>query len=211
MELSPHRLLLSHAPPEAYSTMTRVILGRLGYAILLPEELESLENSAALRPAVRIVDERQLAEIPEDDDPIPIVLLTGRHGATGADPSIACAIRRPAGMLELYRLIQLLTELTPRATPRVVTHLFAHCRVGDLEWSATVLSLSGNGCLIRSPEPMLLGARVDVSFELPRSGRLELEAESAYQLLPDVGLIFHATPARDREAINAFVTQSLLA
>ena len=42
------------------------------------------------------------------------------------------------------------------------------------------------------------------------SGRLELEAETAYQLLPDIGMIFHATRKSDREAIAAFVTGTLL-
>jgi hypothetical protein len=51
---------------------------------------------------------------------------------------------------------------------------------------------------------------VDLSFELPRSGRLELEAETAYQLLPDMGMIFHATRQSDREAITAFVAHTLL-
>jgi hypothetical protein len=73
-----------------------------------------------------------------------------------------------------------------------------------------MLSISENGCLMRSPEPLSLGGRVDLSFELPRQGRLDLEAETAYQLLPDLGMIFHATRASDREAIRNFVTQSLL-
>ncbi len=130
---------------------------------------------------------------------------------TGADPRIAGAVRRPAGMHELYRLIQQVTEDTPRSTPRVATHLPARCRRGGAEWGATVLSLSENGCLVRSPEPLLLGGRVDVSFALPHVGRLELEAETAYQLLPDLGLVFHATPASERAAIASYVTKTLMA
>ena len=45
---------------------------------------------------------------------------------------------------------------------------------------------------------------------LPRAGRLSIAAESAYQLLPDMGMIFHATRQGDREAIAAFVTHTLL-
>jgi hypothetical protein len=45
---------------------------------------------------------------------------------------------------------------------------------------------------------------------LPESRPLiETEAESAYQLLPDTGLIFHRTPAASREAILSFVEESL--
>jgi len=203
-------ILLSHARAEAYAPMTRVILGKLGYLILTPDELESIGGTEEVRPLVRLLDERQLAEIPDDHDAIPIILITGRHGATGADPRIAGAVKRPAGMHELYRLIQQLTEETPRATPRVPTHIPVRCRRGAEEWGTSMLSLSENGCLLRSPEPLSLGGRVGLSFELPRQGRLELEAETAYQLLPDLGMIFHATRASDREAIRSFVAQSLL-
>jgi hypothetical protein len=203
-------VLISHAGPEAYAPMTRVILAKLGYLILLPEEIESISDLAAMRPLVRLLDERQYADIPDDEDGIPIVLLTGRHGATGADARIAGAVKRPVGMHELYRLIQQLTEDTPRSTPRVPTHLSARCKSEGKQWTATLLSLSENGCLVRSPEPLPLGRRLEVSFELPRSGRLSLEAETAYQLLPDMGMIFHATRQSDREAIAAFVTSTLL-
>lgn len=205
------RVLISHAGPEAFAPMTRVILAKLGYLVLMPEEAASIRDLADARPLVRVLDERQMAEIPDDGDGIPIILLTGRHGATGADPRIAGAVKRPAGMHELYRLIQQLTEDTPRSTPRVPTHLAARCRSEGREWNTAMLSLSENGCLVRSPEPLSLGRRVELSFELPRSGRLELEAETAYQLLPDIGMIFHATRKRDREAIAAFVTGALLA
>jgi hypothetical protein len=83
------RVLISHAGPEAYAPMTRVILAKLGYLVLLPEEAASIRDLADARPLVRVLDERQMAEIPDDGDGIPIILLTGRHGATGADPRIA--------------------------------------------------------------------------------------------------------------------------
>lgn len=211
MSALPHRILLSHAPAEAFAPMTRVILGRLGYAILLPDDLDAIGPAGeAVRPSVRLVDERQLGELPDELDPIPIVVLSGRHGVSGADPRIAGAVRRPAGMHELYRLIQQLTEDTPRSTPRVATHLPARCRRGGSEWSVTMLSLSENGCLVRSPEPLLLGGRVEISFSLPHVGRLDLEAETSYQLVPDVGLVFHATPASERAAIASYVTKTLM-
>jgi hypothetical protein len=203
------RILLSHATPDAYSPMTRVILGKLGYLILMPEELEAIDSLGQRRPDVRLVDERLLGELPDDDDDIPIVLLTGHRGATGADSRIAGAVRRPAGMHELYRLIQQLTEETPRTTLRVPIHLSARCAREGKEWPATLLSLSENGCLVRSRYPMTLGGRVALSFELPKVGRIDVEAESAYQLLPDMGLIFHAARPHQRDAIRSFVTQSL--
>jgi len=206
MSSPPHRFLLSHAPPEAYAPMTRAILAKLGYAILLPEEFERVAGEADVRPVLRIVDERQLAEVPEETDPLPIIVLAGRHGVTGADGRIVGAIRRPAGMHELFRLIQQVTEETPRTTPRVATHISGRCRKDGREWSVTLLSLSENGCLVRSPEPVLLGSRMDIEFALPHEGGLRIEVETAYQLLPDVGLIFHGIPTRQRQAIGRFVT-----
>ncbi len=211
METIPHRILVSHAAPEAYAPMTRAILAKLGYAILMPEEYESLEDEGHVEsPALRIVDERNLGEIPENEAAVPIIVLTGRHGVTGADSRVVGAIRRPAGMHELYRLIQQVTEDRPRSTPRVPTHLQAHCCRKGQQWSAAVLSLSENGCLLRSPEPLLLGSRIELGFSLPRHGLLVLEAEAGYQLLPDVGMIFQSTSRRDREAIAEFVSSSLL-
>jgi PilZ domain len=210
MDSRAPRVLLSHAGPEAFAPMTRVILGKLGYLILLPQEFESIEHLEGTRPLVRLLDERQLGELPDDGDGVPVIVITGRHGTSGVDARIAGAVRRPAGMHELYRLIQQLTEDTPRATPRVPTHIPARCRRDGKEWRGALLSLSENGCLVRSPEPLFLGGRIQLSFELPRVGRLELEAETAYQLLPDVGMIFHATRASEREAIASYVKQSLL-
>jgi hypothetical protein len=209
MDGPPQHILVSHAPPEAYAPMTRAILAKLGYAILLPDEFETIVGDAPVRPMLRIVDERQLGEVPDDSDSLPIIVLTGRHGVTGADSRIVGAIRRPAGMHELFRLIQQVTETTPRAAPRVPTHLSARCRSDGREWPATVLCLSANGCLIRSPEPMLLGSRIDLEFALPESGEIALEAEMAYQLLPDVGLIFHALPTTQRQAIERYVIGAL--
>lgn len=212
MDGRPHHIIVSHAAPDAYAPMTRPILAKLGYAILLPEEHESLRGVRDLEPPIlRIVDERQLAEIVDEGATLPLIVLTGRHGVAGVDSRIIGAVRRPAGMHELYRLIQQVTEETPRSTPRVPTHLHARCRRDGREWGCTVLSLSENGCLVRTPEPLLLGARLELSFSLPRTGAIAIEAESAYQLVPDVGLIFHAIPARQREAIAGFVTATLAA
>jgi hypothetical protein len=113
-------------------------------------------------------------------------------------------------MHELFRLIQQVTEETPRTTPRVATHISARCHKQGREWPVTLLSLSENGCLVRSPEPVLLGSRMDIEFALPREGGLQLEVETAYQLLPDVGLIFHGIPTRQRQAIGRFVTDVLM-
>ena len=72
-----------------------------------------------------------------------------------------------------------------------------------------MLSLSSNGCLLRSPEPVLLGSRIQLSFDLPKAGSLEFDAECAYQLVPDVGLVFHATTQATRGVVERYVEDAL--
>ena len=105
--------------------LSRSILAKLGYQILTAEEFDSVSAQSEFdRPDLRIVDERTLSNVVDDDGPpIPIIVLTGRHGVTGADQRIVGALKRPAGLHELYRLMQQVLEDTPRAAPRVPTHL----------------------------------------------------------------------------------------
>jgi len=121
------------------------------------------------------------------------------------------AISQPAGLHELFRLLQQLIEPQPRGALRVPTNLPAHMRGADREWTGSVLSLSENGCLLRTPEPMPLGSALEISFELPRAGRIETRAEASYQLIPDFGLVFQSTPAASRHAIRSFVEEHLAA
>ena len=209
----PQRLLVTHAAPEAYAPMARVILAKLGYWIVEPDEFPAVAAALGLeRPHLRLVDERSLADVEDEEDPpVPIVVLCGRHGVSGVDPRIVGAIRRPAGLHEIYRLVQQVLEDTPRSTPRVATHLTARCRRGGREWRGAVLSLSENGCLLRSPEPLLLGSRIGLGFELPRRGAVEVDAEIAYQLVPDLGVVFNATSPGVREAIGGYVAAALAA
>jgi len=74
------RIVLTHAGREGFTDMTRTILAKLGYPILSPEDFaHRCEHSGFVEPALRIVDERQLADVPEDAWPaLPIVVLSGR-------------------------------------------------------------------------------------------------------------------------------------
>ena len=205
-------LIGSYARDEAYLPLTRSILGRMGYQIVPCEDLDPVLEERRLRaPDLRIVDERRLGELP-DDPPgvsVPMIVLSGRHGVAGADPRVVGAIRRPAGLHEIYRLIQQLFEENPRSAPRVPTNLPVRCRRDGYEWRASLISLSENGCLLRTPEPVPLGSELELAFDLPRVGTIETTAESAYQLVPDLGLVFNAIPAASREAIASFVTKTL--
>ena len=211
-EAPARRLLVTHAQPEAFAPLARSILARTGYRIVSVEELDQLPPSIGLRrPDLRLVDERRLAEVPEDGEGgnVPIILLTGRHGVSGVDPRIVGAVARPAGLHELYRLVQMVLEESPRNTPRVPTHLPARCRRDGREWTASILSLSENGCLLRCAEPVTLRTEVELEFALPRAGSLWTPAEVAYQIPPDLGLVFYSTPAAVRRSIAEFLLESM--
>lgn len=209
------RSIVYYASKDALGPKTDVILSRLGYKMFLPETFAELrESDPSLAVDLLLVDDRRLAEAvaAEEEDgekAIPIVLLTGKHGATGADPRILGAVKRPAGLHDLYRLLQQIFEDTPRSTPRVATQLLARCAEGNRSWESRLLSLSENGCLIRSPEAIPLGQRIHLEFSLPGSGQVSLEAEATYQLLPDVGLVFNGVPAARRKTLERFVTDSI--
>ena len=211
-EAPARRLLVTHAQPEAFAPLACSILARTGYRIVSVEELDQLPPSIGLRrPDLRLVDERRLGEVPEDGEggSVPIILLTGRHGVSGVDPRIVGAVARPAGLHELYRLVQMVLEESPRNTPRVPTHLPARCRRDGREWTASILSLSENGCLLRCTEPVTLRTEVELEFALPRAGSLWTPAEVAYQIPPDLGLVFYSTPAAVRRSIAEFLLESM--
>jgi hypothetical protein len=209
---SPSRIILAHAGREAFSEMSRSILSKLGYVIVPPEDFDACAESLGRDcPDLLIVDERSIAEVPDDAySTVPIIVLTGSHGISGADPRIVGAVQRPAGMHELYRVIQEVLEDTPRSAPRLPVHLRAHCSRDGHEWTGTLLSLSEGGCLLRSTAPENLGVTFTLRFSLPRTGPLVLDAEVTYQLVPDLGLTFQSTSPTDRESITNFIQRSLL-
>jgi hypothetical protein len=206
-------LILSIARPEAYLPMARAILGRIGYAILSPEEWKEHEALAERAPSLCIVEERQLAEIAPGSviAAAPLVVLCGRGRSQIDDPRVVGAVAKPAGLHELYRLFQQALEPTARGGLRALTNLPVRLRREGREWQGALLSLSENGCLVRSPEPLALGDELAVAFELPRGGWIETRAETSYRLLPDTGLVFQATPPAARRAIVSFVEELLAA
>ncbi len=207
------RLIVSLARPTAFVPLSRAILGRMGYAIVPVEEWQEYPPLAKREPVLALVDDRLFASLPGGDpfDRLPILLLTGREALNVDDRRVLGAISQPAGLHELYRLLQQVLEPMPRGSLRLPTNLPARMRGGDREWSGSVLSLSENGCLLRSPEPVPLGTPLEISFDLPRAGRIETRAEASYQLLPDFGLVFQSTPAASRHAIRSFVEEHLAA
>ena len=88
--------------------------------------------------------------------------------------------------------------------------IIVECFVDEVgDWRVAILSLSENGCLVRSAESLPLGAPVELRFDLPRCEGLQVAAETGYQLLPDLGLLFGEIPAPTRQAIRRFVSFAL--
>lgn len=210
------RMIVCDAPVDALGPKTDLILSRLGYRMVLPETFEQLRREdPGVRADVMLVDERRLSEFLDlssraDDPSVPVVVLTGKHGIVEGDPRIVGGVKRPAGLHDLYRLLQQIFEDKPRSTPRVATQLRVRCEQGDRNWDGRVLSLSENGCLMRSSEAIALGRSLRIEFSLPETGSIRLNAEATYQLLPDVGLVFSGVAPGHREMLERFVTESIL-
>lgn len=203
--------ILSHAPEEAYAARARVLLAHLGYAILTEAEWEALPPKQAARPpALRVLEAGRLADLGRAEAGAPLVAIAASGEPVPEDPRLVGAVARPAALHPLFRLLQQALEATPRATPRVPTHLPARCRAQDGDaWSAALLSLSEGGALLRSTRPVPLGTELELGFALPRAGRLVLRGEAAYRLPPDVGVVFSGVAPADRSAIAAFVEEAL--
>jgi hypothetical protein len=211
----PIRRLVAYARPECFADNTCAILDRLGCKILTPKEFEQDacdRDAPSAAPDLYLVEPDRIAELP---DPAPgrpgVVLLTKGGMNRVEDARIVGSVRSPVGVHDLYRLLQQLLEEHPRSTPRLETTLRATCREGGREWSARVVSLSENGCLLRSDETVALGAALRLAFEMPSVGRVHVRAEAAYQIKSELGLVFSSTSADIRNAISGFVTRSLLA
>jgi len=206
------RWIVSLARENAYVPMARPILSRLGYTIVPLDDWVEDPKLLAHRPELALVDERRIDDLPQDADfaRLPLVLLTGRGGVRSSDPRVIGGIPMPAGLHELYRVLQQALEEKPRSCLRVPTSITVRISQKDHAWEASLRSLSENGCLVRSDEPLAMDTPLRISFDLPRLGRVETDAEPTYQLLPDTGLVFQRTTPGHRRSIQIFVEKNVL-
>jgi len=217
MTLQPlaQRLLASHARPDSFVEKTTAILGRLGYRMVDADRFVD-QDARPGAPELVIVDESRLDDLEPGGALAALadlqrIVLTTTHGLRrDEDARVVAAVHRPAGLHDLYRIIQQVFEDTPRTTPRVETELPVRCGRKGEAFEGALLSISENGGLLRCDAELPLGASFQMSLELPRIGELSVRAEAAYQLLPHVGVVFSGLAPRDRAAIGAFVTDALL-
>lgn len=175
------RCIASHAPDSDYAPTARVLLWKLGYALLPASEAES--------PALRIVREERMGEIP--DASVPLILLTNGRRDRVQDERVMGAVKRPAGLHELYRLLQAALEDHPRSVPRVIANLSARAmsESGDY-WDFVVTSLSENGCLVTGEKLPALQTKLTLHIEMPWGERIAVPADAAYQQREALGLVF---------------------
>ena len=196
----PRLCIASHASDSDYAPTSRVLLWKLGYALVPPEE--------AKEPALRVVRDDRLAEVAGQPS-APIILLTRERRARKRDPRVAGTLRRPAHLHELYRLLQATLEEHPRSVPRVPTSLRARAASDDAHYEFDVSSLSENGCLVAGPKLPLHGASLELEVELPWGQRLATPAVVAYEQRDSLGLVFHGITLGARKKIQKAVMELL--
>jgi hypothetical protein len=179
--LRDHRRIAYHARDADFAPFARAMLYKLGYAVMLPEELPD--------PQLRIVREDRLAEVAKLPQ-LPIILLTDRRQAETGDARVIGAVRRPAGVPALYRLLQAALEEHPRAVPRIPVSLRARARASVHAFDLEVRTISENGCLLAGPKLPLLDSAVELSIEFPWGEKLEVAAVVAYEQGGAVGALF---------------------
>jgi hypothetical protein len=197
----PRRCIATHAPQSDYAPTSSSLLRKLGYD-LVPASL-------ARAPEVRIAREDQLGEVPEREIPV-ITLASRRRRVPSDDPRVVGTVRRPAGLHELYRLLQLSLESHPRAIPRVACDLSAHAQSADGDqWDLRVESLSQNGCLVRGPKLPTLETVLTMRIEMPWGERITVPADVAYERREQRGLVFHGITISVQRRLGKMVFQLL--
>jgi hypothetical protein len=189
----------------AFAPNVRKAMERLGYNLV---EVDA--HDTARTPDLRIADDRHPESLPCStlDPRTPIVLLTGASGSIH-DPRVVGRVRRPAGLADLYRVVQQAVETHPRSAPRVDTKLSARIVRRDQGWPGVVMTLSERGCMAHTTEAMVQGDRVHLHFTLPEFGLIDICARVVWSRGQCAGLVFTDADHRLRSAIDHYVGDRL--
>jgi hypothetical protein len=206
----PRATVAIHAPARAFAIGTETALARLGYHLIRAEAAEH-DHDDRSQFSIRIVDDRQLEEVPLESNgqAIPIILLAGHRGPVASDARAVGIVRRRARLNEVFALLQRALEANPRTVPRIPASLPARCTRGNHGWAGAIRSISEKGCLLHSTEPLVPDRRVDLCFALPRAGLLQIPAQPAHLDGKLAGLVFRDTSEQTRSAIAGYVTTQL--
>jgi hypothetical protein len=189
------------APSRDFSAGVQTALARLGY------ELVSARGRAEA-PDARILAAGRLSRL-RADATSPIVLIGGPRSWGGDDPRVIGVVRRPVGLVDLYRALQEALEVHPRAVPRVPVLLAARSLREGTGTPGAILSLSERGCYLRSVSSPPGDGTLRLQFRLPRERLIETRAQPRNRAGNETGLAFEGLPEASRAAIAGFVTRSL--
>jgi hypothetical protein len=210
--ISRRRLtVVVHAPGQAFAPGTQSALVRLGYNLVTAATATRLGRGSQLCPLLRIVDDRQLEELPfeEPGKELPMILLTGARGPGTTDARAAGIVRRRAKLRDLYPLLQRSLEPHPRSVPRVADAIPARATRDGRAWTGLIRSLSEKGCLIESATALEKDLRVELSFPLASRGVVRIAAQPAYVDGSRAGLVFRGASDLARTTIADYVSSRL--
>ncbi|MBW2290613.1 MAG: hypothetical protein JRG90_22735 [Deltaproteobacteria bacterium] len=196
-----HRRIEVRVPSRDLAEGVETALGRLGYE-LLPARIR------AEAPDARFVAAGRLSRLPAAAIE-PVVLFGGMRSKDAEDPRVVGVTGRPAGLHELYELLQGALEQTPRIVPRVSASLPARSFREGVDAPGAILSLSERGCLLRSTVVLPGDGALKLQFALPDRGLIDTWAEPCNKAGRELGLVFDGLPDASRFAIADYVTASL--
>ena len=195
-----------YAPATAFSPGTQNALVRLGYNLMRPRTAET--ENPLLRPQIRIVDDRQLDQVPLEHD-LPMVLLTSTEHPDTVDARAVGTVPRQARLRALYEILQRVLEDHPRAVPRVDDAIPARATRDGHHWMGAIRSISEKGCLLQSFAELPSDLRVDLAFPLANRGNVTVPAQPSYRDGRLTGLVFRGTTETTRAAIGDYVASRL--
>jgi len=198
--LESRRCIASHASESDYAPTSRVLLWKLGYDLVPAEDAES--------PDLHVVREDRLGEIP-DSAREPIILLTMGRNQRPSGTRFVGRVRRPAGLHELYQLIQAALEETPRTVPRVPTSLEALATSEGQRWKLVVESFSENGCLLSGDALPSLETVLELDIGLPWGERVAASGVAAYEQGGKLGVVFNGITLAARKKLARVVMKLL--
>ena len=204
------KIIASYASPQAFAPRTRAALAGLGYRMIAASTRGRFDDDS-WRPSLRIVDDRHLDKLPEENylPRTPVIVLRGSRPRHWRDPRVVGEAARPAGLADLYPLIQQALEEHPRRAPRTATQIPARCTHADRRWMGAILSLSVDGCLFQTFSEMSPGLECNLLFPLPRGRMISTRTRVEHRYDQGVGLSFLNAPEAARGAIAEFVTDRL--
>jgi hypothetical protein len=203
------RVLASYVPPQALAPGARQALEGLGYRIV-PATTRGRFDDTSWTPDLRLVDDAHLDRLPGRDDPVPLIVMTGRRTGLVDDPRVVGIVAKPAEVATLYPVLQQALEETPRAAARAPTRIQARCTHADRRWTADVLSLSQRGCLLRSPSDLSEGMEFNLLFPLPMGRMVSTRARVQGRHGDCAGLAFKRPSEGSLRAISDYVQRRLV-